>query len=331
MDRLSQNLRHAIARLIRDRAFAAITIVTLALGIGANTAVFSLVKASLMSPLPYGDADRLTAIWGPDRGEVDASLVARGLYLPARVAELRRHCGLPGIRRELYRRTGTGVDPRRIGDAQSLRGDAHVRHAGTDVHAGRYRGRHEQRDRDQPRAVAAPLRRRRRHHRPIDPGERPRAHHHRRDAGVVPPAERLRLAASDGSVGAGGRQSRESRRLGQPIVLRSRAIEGWRVGRVGIERVAGRRRAMGQGGLRARASRRQPGRTRAPRDSRAGIHHRPGARLVVDSVRLGGVRVADRVRECGEPAAGARGCAASRGRGAHRARRGPRSHRADSC
>src|SRR5829696_6475611 len=69
MDRLTQNLRHGIARLIRDRAFAAVTIITLALGIGANTAVFSLVKASLMSPLPYGDADRLMAIWGPDRSE----------------------------------------------------------------------------------------------------------------------------------------------------------------------------------------------------------------------------------------------------------------------
>jgi putative ABC transport system permease protein len=69
MDRLSQDIRHAIARLIRDRGFAAITIVTLALGIGANTAVFSLVKAALLSPLPYGDADRLTAIWGADRAE----------------------------------------------------------------------------------------------------------------------------------------------------------------------------------------------------------------------------------------------------------------------
>ena len=77
MDRLSpfdfaqgrQNIRHSITRLIRDRGFAAITIVTLALGIGANTAVFSLVKATLLSPLPYGDADRLTAIWGTDRAE----------------------------------------------------------------------------------------------------------------------------------------------------------------------------------------------------------------------------------------------------------------------
>ena len=63
MDRLSQNLRHAISRLIRDRGFAAITILTLALGIGANTAVFSLVKAALLSPLPYGNAERLTAIF----------------------------------------------------------------------------------------------------------------------------------------------------------------------------------------------------------------------------------------------------------------------------
>jgi putative ABC transport system permease protein len=69
MDRLSLNLRHAVSRLLRERGFAAITIVTLALGIGANTAVFSLVKAALLSPLPYGDPDRLTAIWGPDRGE----------------------------------------------------------------------------------------------------------------------------------------------------------------------------------------------------------------------------------------------------------------------
>jgi putative ABC transport system permease protein len=77
MDRLSpfdfaqgkQHVRHAVRTLIRDRGFAAITIVTLALGIGANTAVFSLVKAALLSPLPYGDADRLTAIWGPDRAE----------------------------------------------------------------------------------------------------------------------------------------------------------------------------------------------------------------------------------------------------------------------
>lgn len=69
MDRLSRDIRHALTRLVRDRGFTAITIVTLALGIGANTAVFSLVNAALLSPLPYGDAERLMVIWGPDRGE----------------------------------------------------------------------------------------------------------------------------------------------------------------------------------------------------------------------------------------------------------------------
>ena len=52
MDRLTENLRHAVSRLLRDRGFAVVTIGTLALGIGANTAVFSLVKAALLSPLP---------------------------------------------------------------------------------------------------------------------------------------------------------------------------------------------------------------------------------------------------------------------------------------
>ena len=69
MDSFARDIRQAFARLIRDRGFAAITIVTLALGIGANTAVFSLVNAALLGPLPYGDAGRLTAIWGPDRAE----------------------------------------------------------------------------------------------------------------------------------------------------------------------------------------------------------------------------------------------------------------------
>ncbi len=86
MDRLSQNLRHAIRRLLRDRGFAAVTIVTLALGIGANTAVFSLVKTALLSPLPYGDAEHLTAIWGPDRGEA-THLSMREVYTYPRDAQ----------------------------------------------------------------------------------------------------------------------------------------------------------------------------------------------------------------------------------------------------
>ena len=160
MDTLTRDLRHAFARLIRDRGFAAITIVTLALGIGANTAVFSLVKAALLSPLPYGDAERLTVIWGPDRARVHAPVAAGSLQLSARDAELRRHRGLPGIRRQLHRRPGARAGPRRVGDAEPVRGDAHAGDDRPHVQRRRYRRRHERRDRDQPRPVAAPLRRR---------------------------------------------------------------------------------------------------------------------------------------------------------------------------
>jgi putative ABC transport system permease protein len=69
MLRFSIDLRQAWRRLQRDRRFAAVAVFTLALGIGANTAVFSVVRAVILQPLPYADPERLALLWGPERSE----------------------------------------------------------------------------------------------------------------------------------------------------------------------------------------------------------------------------------------------------------------------
>ena len=73
-------MRYALRSLAKNPGFAAVAILAIALGVGPNSAVFSIVHAVLLQPLPIPAADRIVIIWGTNRArnnEQTASLRAR--------------------------------------------------------------------------------------------------------------------------------------------------------------------------------------------------------------------------------------------------------------
>ena len=63
MDSFFQDVRYAVRMCLRTPAFTAVAILALALGIGANTAIFTIVNAVLIERLPFRDPDRLVVVW----------------------------------------------------------------------------------------------------------------------------------------------------------------------------------------------------------------------------------------------------------------------------
>ncbi len=78
MTTIIQNVRYSFRLLWKNPGFTLVAIATLALGIGANTAIFSVLYASLLAPMPYPDADRLMMVWSKVEGR---NAVSAGDYI----------------------------------------------------------------------------------------------------------------------------------------------------------------------------------------------------------------------------------------------------------
>jgi putative ABC transport system permease protein len=106
MDTLLHDLRYALRALRQHPGFTLTAVLTLGLGIGANVAIFSVVNAVLLRPLPFAEPDRLVRVWGlhPAIGHESASLPD---FLDWR-AETPSLAGLSALSNTRFTLTGTG-------------------------------------------------------------------------------------------------------------------------------------------------------------------------------------------------------------------------------
>ena len=111
MDTLLQDIRFGIRMVAKSPGFAAIAILTLALGIGANTALFSVVNGVLLNPLPYRQPDRLVAIYAKSK-EFSHSSISYPNFLDW-VRTQRSFTSMAAFREDNYNLTGMG-EPERV-------------------------------------------------------------------------------------------------------------------------------------------------------------------------------------------------------------------------
>jgi putative ABC transport system permease protein len=83
MDQLRQDLHYSIRRLLKNPGFTAVAVLTLALGIGANSAIFSVINAVLFRPLPFPEPDRLVGVYQVWKG-------SREVMSPANFLDVRQ-------------------------------------------------------------------------------------------------------------------------------------------------------------------------------------------------------------------------------------------------
>jgi putative ABC transport system permease protein len=110
LDDARRDVAHGLRSLRRTPGFTAIAVITLALGIGANTAIFSVLSAVLLRPLPYRDADRLVQLFAPDteRGLPRAARAIPPLHFEALRAPSRSFSHVAGYIQTSATLTGQG-------------------------------------------------------------------------------------------------------------------------------------------------------------------------------------------------------------------------------
>lgn len=111
MDTLLQDIRYGVRMVAKSPSFAAIAILTVALGIGANTALFSVVNGVLLNPLPYQQPDRLVAIYAKSK-EFSRYSISYPNFLDW-VRNQRSFSSLAAFRLDNYNLTGMG-EPERV-------------------------------------------------------------------------------------------------------------------------------------------------------------------------------------------------------------------------
>lgn len=132
LDATVRDVRYAARLLMKSRAFTITAVLTLALGIGVNTAIFSFVNAVILQPLPYPGADRLISLWEGRVGAPPAQDTSRGTSIahdmpparsavaPANLVDYRTlssyFTGLAGVATVGHNLTGAGTPERLLGE-----------------------------------------------------------------------------------------------------------------------------------------------------------------------------------------------------------------------
>ena len=269
IEELRADIRYALRTLLKNRGFAALAVLTLGLGIGANTAIFSVINGVLLKPLPYDNGDRLVLVRhsAPLANQQNLGVSIKELYdyreqLASFDGLVEFHqMNFDLLRRGEPDRVATGVVSPNFFDVLGIRPLVGRTFVDADDRRGRRRGA-----RPGPLVLADAVWRRSQHRRPGVRDERSAAHRHRRAAAGAALSQRSgRLHADVGLPVSRGRRAADQPE--PPGLLRAAGVRPAQAGRVAADGRRGsrdRRPALPPGLSRRSTARSGPDSRRAP-------------------------------------------------------------------